>query len=159
MEAPSAPLRPLMPGQCMLLVDAPFMWAYKLEDPLWLDGLYVRWTTPRNASERMETAMGVAQALVFLTHVTLQGNGEGGTPTPFGSVLEVSGDEWTEVYAEGVFILRSLRCYLLGTGHRCGAFRRLEPLAHVGVFGPVLEWLVQPLLRRSARILRGQHEF
>ena len=39
-----APLRDLLPGQCLLLADHDLMW---VGGQLWLDNLYVRLTSPR----------------------------------------------------------------------------------------------------------------
>ena len=103
LEASSAPLRPLLPGQCLLLVDTFFMRAYKKKEPLWLDGLYVRWGAPRNATLKLR-GIAVNQALVWMTNVTMQGNGERGSRTPFRFVLESSAAAWIRsyLYAEGV---------------------------------------------------------
>ena len=38
-------LRDLLPGQCLLLADDNLMWVNR---QLWLDGLYVRLTSPRD---------------------------------------------------------------------------------------------------------------
>lgn len=71
-----APLRPLLPRQCLLLADDRLMEVDSSK--LWLDGLYVRLTTPRDTSGVFDGFILVSGsgAEVWMTGVTLQGNGD-----------------------------------------------------------------------------------
>ena len=67
------PLRGLLPGQCLLLVDHLLMW---MDDRMWLDNLYVRLASPRYNEFGGFVTGGNASEL-WMTGVTLQGNGDG----------------------------------------------------------------------------------
>ena len=69
-----APLRDMMPGQCLLLADSPFI--QLPQSQLWLDGLHVRLTSPRGADFTSLVWTG-SNAELWMTGVTLQGNGDG----------------------------------------------------------------------------------
>ena len=70
-----APLRDLLPGQCLLLADENLMWV--VQGQLWLDGLYVRLTSPRDGRDFYVFLFADSPAEVWMTGVTLQGNGDG----------------------------------------------------------------------------------
>jgi hypothetical protein len=71
-----APLRPLLPNQCLLLADEDLL--NVRAGNLWLDSLYVRLTTPRDAGGVFYGFIQVGfEAAVWMTGVTLQGNGDG----------------------------------------------------------------------------------
>ena len=53
-----APLRDLLPGQCLLLADGNLMW---VEGQLWLDGLYVRLTSPPRDDGEFEAFLDFSQ--------------------------------------------------------------------------------------------------
>lgn len=72
------PLRPLLPRQCLLLADDDLLIVYSSQ--VWLDGLYVRLTTPRDTETGLFgsfISLGTNESQVWMTDVTLQGNGNG----------------------------------------------------------------------------------
>lgn len=78
-----APLLPILPYQCLILVDGDLGRVWGVE--LWLDGLYFRLTTPReiagekdgfNFNNYLINLQGDTTEL-WMTNVTLQGNGDG----------------------------------------------------------------------------------
>lgn len=70
-----APLRPLAQRQCVLLADEQLM---RVDDgQLWLDRLYIRLSNPRDAGEFDSFLKIREDANLWMTTVTLQGNGDG----------------------------------------------------------------------------------
>ena len=82
-----APLRELLPGQCLLLADDNSM---LVGGQLWLDGLYVRLTSPRDG-KFSRFLLSTDNAVLWMTGVTLQGNGSGKRDCIYCGVLESSG--------------------------------------------------------------------
>lgn len=70
----SVSLRPLLPGQCLILADQNVI-ALK-DNKIWIDGLYIRLTVPRNSTgyDRFVDVSG-SDSQVWMTNVTLQGSG------------------------------------------------------------------------------------
>ena len=69
------PLRSVLPGQCLLLADHNLM---DVPGSLWLDGLYVRLTSPRGVIYlSLISSMSGTETQLWMTGVTLQGNGDG----------------------------------------------------------------------------------
>ena len=92
-----APLRDMQERQCLLLTDAEVM---DVNSSLWLDGLYMRLTMPRDTDgeflEFIDSGSGT-QGL-YMTGLTLQGNGDG-VQDCFSCALFVDS---SSVLAEGV---------------------------------------------------------
>lgn len=97
LNANDGPLRDLLPRQCLLLVDADLL---EVDDSkLWLDGLYVRLTSPRGEDGFAELIYIQPSGELWMTDVTLQGNGN----SDFGADCSNCGmDVRGSVYAEGV---------------------------------------------------------
>lgn len=96
-----APLRPLLTGQCLLLADEQVLSA---GSRLWLDGLYFRLTSPRHRLFSQLIVTHGAGTEVWMTNVTLQGNGDGQQDCYICGVGVASN---AAVYAEGVLLLFS----------------------------------------------------
>jgi hypothetical protein len=95
-----APMRPRMPQQCLLLADKALLTANRGMQ-LWLDALYVRLTKPRGDDVFEEFVMASdPETKLFMTRVTLQGNGNGRVRTCAECGVETS--RTAAVYAEGV---------------------------------------------------------
>lgn len=97
-------LRPLLPRQCVLFVNHNLMWL--INTRLWLDALYVRLTTPRNADEGFAQLIYLGRISelsdeedLWMTDVTLQGNGDGEPDCDFCAMHLVYG---ALVFAQGV---------------------------------------------------------
>jgi hypothetical protein len=67
-------MRPLLPGQCLLLFDAHLL---SISSNMWLDGLYLRHMKPRDSlvEDPVETLV-VWSASLWMTGVTIQGVGQ-----------------------------------------------------------------------------------
>lgn len=65
-----APLRPLLPYQCLLLADEQLLMLDATR--LWLDGVYVRLTEPRNATFGGFVELWGSSTKLWMTGVTLQ---------------------------------------------------------------------------------------
>jgi hypothetical protein len=83
-----APLRSLLPNQCLLLADHHLQAV--LGGKLWLDSLYVRRTTQVTGSVFSLLQVLGSDAEMWMTGVTLQGNGDG-----------MNVEDQARVYAEG----------------------------------------------------------
>ena len=85
----------LGPRQCLLLADTDLL--YVGGTKLWLDGLYVRLTTPRDDVFFRFIEVGETIGELWMTNVTLQGNGDGAL-----DCYTCGLDLWSSaVYAEG----------------------------------------------------------
>jgi hypothetical protein len=77
LPANHVPLRPFLPGQCLLLIDADLL-VVERKRQLWLDRLYMRITDPRDGLP-FDSFIRVdySGAELWVTGVTMQGNGDG----------------------------------------------------------------------------------
>ena len=71
----SAPLRHMLPGQCLLWSDAGLLAAQN--SSLWLQGLYVRMLEARDGVTQSLLLTNGTTARMWLNDVRLQGNGDG----------------------------------------------------------------------------------
>lgn len=121
-----APLRPLLPGQCLLLTNIEL----QAEANLWLDGLYFRITTHTTLFRYIGTVQG---AELWLTRVTLQGNGDG-----FHNMTALQLAQRSSAYVEGEVIFL----------YSVAACMQIFPLASLAVLGIYFE--LSPIARRNA---------
>ena len=91
-----APLRDMQARQCLLLADAEVM---DVNGSLWLDSLYMRLTAPRDEDGEFLEFIDSSTATegLYMTGVTLQGNGDG-VQDCFSCAIFVDS---SAVYAEG----------------------------------------------------------
>lgn len=68
-----APLRPLLPHQCVLLADENLITVD--ESSLWLDNVYIRLTAPRNISFNHFIDVRGSSSKLWMSSVTVQGRG------------------------------------------------------------------------------------
>lgn len=113
-----SPLRPFVPGQCLLAVDQSLLVVN--DSNLWLNSLYIRITAPRNETffelvyvQGNGPISEGASAAVFITNVTLQGNGD-----DVRDCLDcgITADLNAGVYAEGSALVQ-----LLSQTQLCGS--------------------------------------
>lgn len=103
-----APLRPLLPGQCVLLVDTAVLLV--VNSSAWLDNVYIRLTERRTPFEedllatRQDVHVRVEGSLaeLWMTNTTLQGNGAGVQQC---EACAIDAGDQAMIYAEGAAVL------------------------------------------------------